>query len=40
MRRHVLVKNEFPPKVGGIQSYLWELWKRLPEREALIHTTP
>ena len=40
MRRHVLVTNDFPPKVGGIQSYLWELWRRLPEREALIHTTP
>jgi phosphatidylinositol alpha-1,6-mannosyltransferase len=28
--RHVLVTNDFPPKVGGIQSYLWELWRRLP----------
>ncbi|MDQ1443713.1 MAG: phosphatidyl-myo-inositol dimannoside synthase [Acidimicrobiaceae bacterium] len=27
---HVLVTNDFPPKVGGIQSYLWELWRRLP----------
>lgn len=26
---HVLVTNDFPPKVGGIQSYLWELWRRL-----------
>jgi phosphatidylinositol alpha-1,6-mannosyltransferase len=24
------VTNDFPPKVGGIQSYLWELWRRLP----------
>jgi len=24
-----LVTNDFPPKVGGIQSYLWELWQRL-----------
>jgi phosphatidylinositol alpha-1,6-mannosyltransferase len=24
-----LVTNDFPPKVGGIQVYLWELWKRL-----------
>jgi phosphatidylinositol alpha-1,6-mannosyltransferase len=24
-----LVTNDFPPKVGGIQSYLWELWRRL-----------
>jgi phosphatidylinositol alpha-1,6-mannosyltransferase len=31
--RHLLVTNDFPPKVGGIQSYLWELWRRLdPER--------
>ncbi|MGH9082690.1 MAG: glycosyltransferase family 4 protein [Acidimicrobiales bacterium] len=29
MRRHLLVTNDFPPKVGGIQSYLWELWQRL-----------
>ena len=29
MSRHLLVTNDFPPKVGGIQSYLWELWKRL-----------
>ena len=30
MRRHLLVTNDFPPKVGGIQNYLWELWRRLP----------
>jgi phosphatidylinositol alpha-1,6-mannosyltransferase len=29
MRRHLLVTNDFPPKVGGIQAYLWELWRRL-----------
>jgi phosphatidylinositol alpha-1,6-mannosyltransferase len=28
-RRHLLVTNDFPPKIGGIQSYLWELWRRL-----------
>ena len=28
-RRHLLVTNDFPPKVGGIQNYLWELWSRL-----------
>jgi phosphatidyl-myo-inositol dimannoside synthase len=27
--RHLLVTNDFPPKVGGIQAYLWELWRRL-----------
>jgi phosphatidyl-myo-inositol dimannoside synthase len=25
----LLVTNDFPPKVGGIQAYLWELWRRL-----------
>ena len=28
-RRHLLVTNDFPPKLGGIQNYLWELWRRL-----------
>ncbi len=27
--RHLLVTNDFPPKQGGIQVYLWELWRRL-----------
>jgi phosphatidylinositol alpha-1,6-mannosyltransferase len=36
---HVLVTNDFPPKVGGIQSYLWELWRRLPAGEAVVYTT-
>ncbi len=26
---HLLVTNDFPPKVGGIQAYLFELWRRL-----------
>ena len=26
---HLLVSNDFPPKVGGIQAYLWELWSRM-----------
>ena len=30
MKRHLLVTNDYPPKVGGIQNYLWELWRRLP----------
>lgn len=34
---HLLVTNDFPPKVGGIQSYLWELWSRLdPESFAVL----
>ena len=40
MTRHLLVTNDFPPKVGGIQNYLWELWRRLPAGDALVHTTP
>ena len=36
---HVLVTNDFPPKVGGIQSYLWELWRRLPPDRVTVLTT-
>jgi len=37
---HLLVTNDFPPKVGGIQSYLWELWGRLPSDRFAVLTTP
>lgn len=37
---HLLVTNDFPPKVGGIQSYLWELWRRLPPDDVVVLTTP
>jgi phosphatidylinositol alpha-1,6-mannosyltransferase len=40
MRRHLLVTNDFPPKVGGIQSYLWELWRRLPPESFAVLTSP
>lgn len=36
----LLVTNDFPPKVGGIQSYLSELWRRLPPSETTVLTTP
>jgi len=36
---HLLVTNDFPPKVGGIQTYLWELWRRLPPTETTVLTT-
>jgi phosphatidylinositol alpha-1,6-mannosyltransferase len=39
-RRHLLVTNDFPPKIGGIQNYLWELWRRLPDAVASVYTTP
>ncbi|HLK45655.1 MAG TPA: alpha-(1-2)-phosphatidylinositol mannosyltransferase, partial [Acidimicrobiales bacterium] len=29
MTRTLLVTNDYPPKVGGIQTYLGELWRRL-----------
>jgi phosphatidylinositol alpha-1,6-mannosyltransferase len=35
----LLVTNDFPPKVGGIQSYLYELWRRLPPDETTVLTT-
>jgi phosphatidyl-myo-inositol dimannoside synthase len=38
--RHLLVTNDFPPKVGGIQSYLWELWRRLDPSSFTVLTTP
>jgi phosphatidylinositol alpha-1,6-mannosyltransferase len=38
--RHLLVTNDFPPKVGGIQSYLWELWRRLDPERTTVLTTP
>jgi phosphatidylinositol alpha-1,6-mannosyltransferase len=34
----LLVTNDFPPKIGGIQSYLYELWRRLPVAEATVFT--
>jgi phosphatidylinositol alpha-1,6-mannosyltransferase len=36
----LLVTNDFPPKLGGIQSYLHELWQRLPPDETTVFTTP
>ena len=35
----LLVTNDFPPKIGGIQSYLYELWRRLPPDETTVLTT-
>jgi phosphatidylinositol alpha-1,6-mannosyltransferase len=36
---YMLVTNDFPPKVGGIQSYLYELFRRLPPEELTVFTT-
>ncbi len=35
---HILVTNDFPPKIGGIQSYLWELWSRLDPNSFVVLT--
>jgi phosphatidylinositol alpha-1,6-mannosyltransferase len=38
--KHLLVTNDFPPKTGGIQNYLLELWSRLPSGSTAVLTTP
>jgi phosphatidylinositol alpha-1,6-mannosyltransferase len=37
---HLFVTNDFPPKVGGIQTMLWELWRRLDPTTFAVLTTP
>jgi phosphatidyl-myo-inositol dimannoside synthase len=37
---HLFVTNDFPPKVGGIQTMLWELWRRLDPMSFTVLTTP
>ena len=39
MVKHLLVTNDFPPKVGGIQNYLYELWRRLDPNSFVVVTT-
>lgn len=38
--KHLLVTNDFPPKIGGIQSLLWEWWRRLPADQFAVLTSP
>jgi phosphatidyl-myo-inositol dimannoside synthase len=38
VKRHLLVTNDFPPKVGGIQNYLWDLWSRLDPASYVVLT--
>ncbi|HEY5438036.1 MAG TPA: glycosyltransferase family 4 protein [Acidimicrobiales bacterium] len=38
MARHLLVTNDYPPKTGGIQVYLHELWCRLEPGRAVVLT--
>ena len=35
-----MVTNDFPPKIGGIQSLLWEWWRRLPPESFAVLTSP
>ena len=37
---HLFVTNDFPPKIGGIQTMLWELWRRLDPTSFVVLTTP
>ena len=36
---HLFVTNDFPPKLGGIQTMLWELWRRLDPTSFVVLTT-
>jgi phosphatidyl-myo-inositol dimannoside synthase len=36
---HLFVTNDFPPKIGGIQTMLWELWRRLDPSTFAVLTT-
>jgi phosphatidyl-myo-inositol dimannoside synthase len=38
--KHLLVTNDYPPKIGGIQSLLWEWWRRLPADRFAVLTSP
>ncbi len=38
MAKHLLVTNDYPPKLGGIQNYLWDLWRRLPPEDVCVLT--
>ncbi len=35
----LLVTNDFPPKLGGIQTVLWEFWRRLDPGSTTVLTT-
>ncbi len=38
--KHLLVTNDFPPKIGGIQNLLYEWWRRLPSAGFAVLTSP
>ena len=35
----LLVTNDFPPRQGGIQSFLWEIVRRLPPEQIAVYTS-
>ena len=37
MRRTLLVTNDFPPRTGGIQSYVQSLAERLPPDDLVVY---
>jgi phosphatidylinositol alpha-1,6-mannosyltransferase len=39
MKKHLLLTNDFPPKRGGIQNYLYELWSHLDPGSFSVLTT-
>jgi len=38
-RRLLLVTNDFPPRQGGIQTFLWELVRRLPADQVAVYAS-
>ncbi len=38
-RRLLLVTNDFPPRQGGIQSFLWEIVRRLPPEQISVYAS-
>ncbi len=39
MKKHILLTNDFFPKLGGIQSYLYEIYSRLDPNSFIVITT-
>jgi len=38
-RSLLLVTNDFPPRQGGIQTFLWELVRRLPAEQVVVYSS-
>lgn len=37
---HLLMTNDYPPKIGGLQTYFYELWRRIPQDSFQVFTSP